>query len=430
MSTVHVYIGPTIDVDRVRELAPHARVHGPIAHGDLLRLELGPETTVLIVDGVYYQRPAVRHKEILHALARGTVVVGASSMGALRACELRDAGMIGVGDVYDQFASGVLDSDDEVAVAHLGAEDGHAPRTVALVSVRAACRHLVSAGRVTEELADAAVAAVRGLYFTERTPFAVRSVVRQAGLPAAEAEELLSALGRTPADAKYADAERALRLVAEVERPQGVSVVQTAHVRRWLRHHGPHARDTQATVVLQVAWPRMAECYEELVCQELARLWQVGPDLRALGAEFGRRTGLSSVSAGLAEYWLGDGNESASAAALGRLAVVTHRARPGVITVLDRLPRHPAVRGIWAEASELADRVSEFNRALLARDPGYLPARIPRARVLDWLAQRWQTDSVRCAALARGFLDEDDAVRAARRFLPYDLEIGLAVTGG
>ncbi|WIX76984.1 TfuA-like protein [Amycolatopsis carbonis] len=414
----------------MRNIVPHARIHGPIAHGDLLRLELGPETTVLIIDGVYYQRPAVRHKEILYALERGTAVVGASSMGALRACELRYAGMVGIGEVYNQFAEGRLDSDDEVAVSHLGAEDDHLPRTVALVSLRAACRRRVSERRISPEVADAAVAAVRELYFTERTPFAVRSALRQAGFPPAEAGELVSDLGRSHGDVKYADAEHALRVVSGIGRRQDGSVVRTAHLHRWLRTYGPAARDAQAATVLQLVWPRMPECYEELVSHELARLWKVDPVLAELGAEFSRRTGIDSVSTELAEYWLENAGSLSDGCELGRLAVATHRSWPGVITVLDQLARHSAVRDVWEAACGLSDDVSEFNCTLLERDPGYLPVRIPHATAAGWLAQRWQTGSVRRAALARGFLGEEDAVQAARRFIPFDLEFGLALGDG
>ena len=43
---------------------------------------------ILIIDGVFQSEPAVRHKEILWALSLGVPVVGAASMGALRAAEL------------------------------------------------------------------------------------------------------------------------------------------------------------------------------------------------------------------------------------------------------------------------------------------------------------------------------------------------------
>ena len=43
-------------------------------------------------------------------------MVGGASMGALRASELDDFGMIGVGRVYQDYRMGIIESDDDVAV--------------------------------------------------------------------------------------------------------------------------------------------------------------------------------------------------------------------------------------------------------------------------------------------------------------------------
>ena len=49
-------------------------------------------------------------------LIKDIEVFGASSMGALRASELDTLGMTGIGYCYEQYATGTIDSDDEVAV--------------------------------------------------------------------------------------------------------------------------------------------------------------------------------------------------------------------------------------------------------------------------------------------------------------------------
>ena len=89
------------------------------------------------MDGVFERVPAVWHKEILFALSEGIHVYGAASMGALRAAELDRFGMRGVGEVYRAYADGVLEDDDEVAVAHAGAEDGFRPISDSMVDIRA-----------------------------------------------------------------------------------------------------------------------------------------------------------------------------------------------------------------------------------------------------------------------------------------------------
>ena len=49
-------------------------------------------------------------------------------MGALRAAELHVFGMVGVGRVFELFRDGLLEDDDEVAVAHGPADSGYQPK--------------------------------------------------------------------------------------------------------------------------------------------------------------------------------------------------------------------------------------------------------------------------------------------------------------
>ena len=49
---------------------------------------------ILLVDGYYKSIPAPWHKEILLALEKGIKVTGISSLGAVRANELKDFGIL------------------------------------------------------------------------------------------------------------------------------------------------------------------------------------------------------------------------------------------------------------------------------------------------------------------------------------------------
>ena len=90
-----------------------------------------------LIAGAFGQSLSVWHKEILFALEQGIVVLGAASMGALRAAELDRFGVQGVGEVYRLFSSGALEDDDEVAVMHQPREQGYSPLTCAMVNIRA-----------------------------------------------------------------------------------------------------------------------------------------------------------------------------------------------------------------------------------------------------------------------------------------------------
>lgn len=92
-----VFLGPTLRLpDAQRTL--DAIYLQPVSQGDIILAAhaFRPKAMVLI-DGLFEDRPAVRHKEILWALSQGIVMIGAASMGALRAAELHPFGMIGVG---------------------------------------------------------------------------------------------------------------------------------------------------------------------------------------------------------------------------------------------------------------------------------------------------------------------------------------------
>lgn len=121
MVKIIVYTGLSLPFDEAKEILDSRKgteviYKRPIQRGNLsLALKENPDI-IAIIDGVFHQNSAVGHKEILNAINKGVNVYGASSMGALRASELDSLGMIGVGYCYRQYASGNVDSDDEVAV--------------------------------------------------------------------------------------------------------------------------------------------------------------------------------------------------------------------------------------------------------------------------------------------------------------------------
>lgn len=110
-----IYTGPSFSVEKAKAIFPDADYRPPIVRGDLAKL---PKKTVAvgIIDGVFYNETAIAHKEIIAVMKNGIKVYGSSSMGALRAAELAEFGMIGVGRIYDCYRSGRITNDDEVAV--------------------------------------------------------------------------------------------------------------------------------------------------------------------------------------------------------------------------------------------------------------------------------------------------------------------------
>lgn len=121
MVKIIVYAGLSLPFDEAKEILDTSDdieviYKRPIKRGDLnLALKENPDI-IAIIDGVFHQNSAVGHKEILSVMKSGVQVFGASSMGALRASELDSLGMVGIGYCYEQYATGAIDSDDDVAV--------------------------------------------------------------------------------------------------------------------------------------------------------------------------------------------------------------------------------------------------------------------------------------------------------------------------
>jgi hypothetical protein len=122
-----------------------------------------------LIDGIFKDAPTVRHREILWALSQGIPVFGAASMGALRAAELSEHGMIGVGLIYRWYRRYPLLPDDAVAVTHGPAELGSPPLSQALVDIRRGLRAAINSGAMSTQEAHAHLQRITALPFAERS---------------------------------------------------------------------------------------------------------------------------------------------------------------------------------------------------------------------------------------------------------------------
>ena len=216
--TAVVFLGPSLD--RVTAAGVwDAEFRPPVARGDVdaLLARGTPPAAIGIVDGRFLHAFSISPKEVLRAVDAGIAVYGASSMGALRAAECAPYGMVGVGAIYAEYASGRLDADDEVALTY----DPDSDRALSepLVNWRLALAPAVAAGRVDADVAARFLATAKELYFPERTLSAVlnrASGVDPAGLaalarylsddaPDAKREDALALLHRMKADLDQAD---------------------------------------------------------------------------------------------------------------------------------------------------------------------------------------------------------------------------------
>jgi hypothetical protein len=167
-----IFLGPTLPLQRARALLD-ADYCPPVAQGDVIRAVRRGVAVIGIVDGVFSAVPAVWHKEILWAMASGVHVFGAASMGALRAAELARFGMRGIGSIYAAFASGELEDDDEVAVAHGNVDTAYRSSSEPMVNLRATLAALRQAGVVSGEEESSLRAFAKALFYPDRTHHAL-----------------------------------------------------------------------------------------------------------------------------------------------------------------------------------------------------------------------------------------------------------------
>ncbi|MCA3077703.1 MAG: hypothetical protein ING71_02780 [Rhodocyclaceae bacterium] len=209
--TVFVFSGPSLSPEEVARRLPDAVSRYPAGLGDIYDAVMRSKVSaIVLIDGFFHQQPAVWHKEILFALDQGIPVLGASSMGALRAAELNVFGMLGSGAVYRAYRDGLIEDDDEVAVTHGPAETGFTPLSIALVSVRLAMQEMVAEGRLQGDLANLVLGEVKALHYPKRTWRAVQQAACGAGLAQSEADALIADLRKPSADFKRRDALEAL----------------------------------------------------------------------------------------------------------------------------------------------------------------------------------------------------------------------------
>lgn len=169
---LYVYSGPSLDRETLqRSLPANSTVCSPIKGGDILTLlcdENAPRPThIHIIDGFYYNVPSVRHKEIIQAIDQGIIVSGCSSMGAIRAAECKDFGMIGTGRVYSYFASQFVSGDDEIAVAHHPAPSFEKISTP-LINIRFTIEDLCNEGLLESRIGEDILAYYKNISFSER----------------------------------------------------------------------------------------------------------------------------------------------------------------------------------------------------------------------------------------------------------------------
>lgn len=385
---LHVFTGPTIGHDEIDETVTTPRdvtLWPPIRHGDLIRRKVAAGDRVLIVDGLFHQSMAIRHREILDALANDVSVYGCSSMGALRAAELAPFGMVPLGSIALRYTDARLERDADVAVAQ-GPDDR--PLSIAVVNIE----HAASVFNATVPAVDVerVLSIARQIFYPLRTRQRLEHELRRD--PSVDEfatwyAESLSA-DRRALDLKYHEAKSAIELLFKQPdrrmRPRGIARhVPTTHEARW------NETFVEATVDGDAVTAAMRVDAQRIFNPSFAD---------AMRTHFGRlRTGCRC--AGEPAAW--------------RAHVNAHDVEPDRIRQL--VDSHETT---WARKL-----VVEAHRLNLATAKGAHPEQKLRTMrpsvVREFLCDVWDVDEacLEGAAIDRHFYSVGEALRAARRFV-------------
>jgi len=449
---VHVFVGPTLPKDQVLEIVPGACLHPPIAHGDLTDHCRAGDVAVLI-DGFFHQVAAVRHKEIISAIRRGVTVAGAASMGALRAAELNAFGMIGHGEVYRMYASGLVDGDDEVAVVHGGLDDDWRQLTVPVVNVRSVIAELIRTHRLKPEPAAAVITARKQMHDRRRTLTGLEKELQKAGC----AEDMVAMIHNElkASDAKRQDAVGLLKSIAAGELSASSQPTETCG------EYCDRSCGLQETH-FQALWRWRGEKYGATNVASLTEALQVfAPEFPAAlssaafaviaGKANGEATAADAIEAALKYGYLHEGWEAqnvappaltgflantdllrwATAGGHERTQLVTRalvrscRVAPGVPPL--RLALHQLPESVKRAAAETCLRADEHNEAQAAIDSRRMPHRVKPHLTTALLTRAWGAPADEYGALDRGFVSLGAAMRATQRFVPVAIADEIVV---
>jgi hypothetical protein len=208
----YIFLGPSLSCKHAKRLLD-AHYLPPASLGDILTLVRTKKPKIIaLIDGYFAQTLPVWHKEILYALKEKVIVLGASSMGALRASELDRFGMIGIGKIYDMYRKKELVDDDEVALLHAPLENDYLNLSLPMINIRITLLEAASKGLLSQTQCQKWMSVAKELFYPERT---LEQVALSGQLTVNETEQLNSIFKDHYVDQKKEDACTLLRHIAE-----------------------------------------------------------------------------------------------------------------------------------------------------------------------------------------------------------------------
>lgn len=163
-----VFLGPSLPYTEAKKILA-ADYFPPASRGDIYRIMASGVRTIVLIDGIFHSTRSVWQREILDAIGEGIELLGASSMGALRAAELHAFGMVGHGTIFEWYKNGLIEGDDEVALCHGPEELEFCALSEPLVNIRRTLQNAVANLCLTDDQARQLLDYSKRAYYPERS---------------------------------------------------------------------------------------------------------------------------------------------------------------------------------------------------------------------------------------------------------------------
>ncbi|MGH9773960.1 MAG: TfuA-like protein [Candidatus Acidiferrales bacterium] len=233
---VYVFTGPSLPPRVARRHWDGPIYLPPVAQGDVYQIARQKPWGIGIIDGLFERVPAVWHKEILWALSQGIHVYGSASMGALRSAELAEFGMVGVGVIFEDYASAAIEDDDEVMRAHHGAARNYETSSEAMINFRCTLARGIQERIICAKTAEDLARLGKALFYPHRNYKRIVEEGLRCELPIQELQRFREWLPKRRIDQQRLDAIAMLTLMRKEFRvhPQPKRVnFSLAHTKYW-----------------------------------------------------------------------------------------------------------------------------------------------------------------------------------------------------
>ena len=220
-------------------------------------------------------------------------------MGALRAAELCTFGMRGIGTIFEQFRDGILEDDDEVAVAHASSEQQYKSLSLAMVNIRDLLQKAEQAGVLVADEVRALEQSSKAMFYRDRSLRAVLGHAARLGLSEPRMLGLSHFAKHFGPMAKERDAVSALAVIGELIGADVAPLRATQRVERTL-----FLRDLVADVARR-STPRRS--FDDNESRELTGLplWALRKEalIQILAREMRQRLGIEVAADEVERAW-------------------------------------------------------------------------------------------------------------------------------